>query len=113
MCPTGITTGTETVAESLGLACALAFTVNVPGSAGAVYVPSCAMLPPSPSTIDQRILWLVVLLTVALKTRESPVCITLDAPVMVTTTAGSGGGGSGAEPPPPQPARYHNPTRPL
>src|SRR5882672_6991877 len=104
MCPTGITTGTEAVAESLGLACALAFTVNVPGRAGAVYVPSCAMLPPAVPTTDQVTFWLLLLLTDALKTRESPVCITLDAPVMVTTTVGSGGGGSAAEPPPPQPA---------
>src|SRR5712671_7871460 len=76
------------------------------------------MLPPEAPTTDQVTFWLLLLLTEALKTRESPVCITLDAPVMLTTTAGSGGGGSGVDPPPPQPAsmapaRYDNPMRPL
>src|SRR5271170_6614089 len=95
-----MTSGTATVANVTPSALAVAFTVAVPGSAGAVYSPAAVIVPP-PSVTDHVTIVSDVPLTDAVNCRVAPVSSTPDEPLM--TTWMGGGGGVLLALPPPQP----------
>src|ERR1700691_4379088 len=101
-----MTTGTATVAYVVPSACAVAFTVYVPGSAGAEYSPAAVMAPPLLSVTDHATIMSDVPLTDAVNCRVAPVSSTPDGPLMTTLIEGTG---ALLEPPPPPP----HPTRTM